>query len=359
MSSVKAGGKDKTTTDKVNLIKSAIENNDWKMYFQFKVDENNAIYTDTTEREIQNWGYTYSLDNNIEPAVGEWKSKVIDELALAKISAYQIESSSQSLSGDVQKEFDTLKDNMKINEYRLENNIEYSVEDIGISALMGETFSLDIWAMLGKGVQLVSTVGLIVIIIAGGIVASEFSSGTIKFLLINPVKRGKILASKYAVVISITFILLLLMYIIFALMGGALSGFENVGASNLSVINGKVVEMSGFLFMAKTYLLASINMVVMATLAFTISSLMRSSAVAIGVSIFAMMGGSIIDSILSQVLKVDWGRYLIFSNIDLVNIAQGNSIYEGQTLGFAIAVLAVHMVVFLLAAWDGFVRREV
>ena len=97
----------------------------------------------------------------------------------------------------------------------------------------------------------------------------------------------------------------------------------------------------------------------MATLAFTISSLMRSSAVAIGVSIFAMMGGSIIDSILSQVLKVDWGRYLIFSNIDLVNIAQGNSIYEGQTLGFAIAVLAVHMVVFLLAAWDGFVRREV
>jgi len=359
MSSVKAGGKDKTTTDKVNLIKSAIENNDWKMYFQFKVDENNAIYTDTTEREIQNWGYTYSLDNNIEPAVGEWKSKVIDELALAKISAYQIESSSQSLSGDVQKEFDTLKDNMKINEYRLENNIEYSVEDIGISALMGETFSFDIWAMLGMGVQLVSTVGLIVIIIAGGIVASEFSSGTIKFLLINPVKRGKILASKYAVVISITFILLLLMYIIFALMGGVLSGFENVGASNLSVINGKVVEMSGFLFMAKTYLLASINMIVMATLAFTISSLMRSSAVAIGVSIFAMMGGSIIDSILSQVLKVDWGRYLIFSNIDLVNIAQGNSIYEGQTLGFAIAVLAVHMVVFLLAAWDGFVRREV
>ena len=359
MFSLKTDNADKETAEKIGLIRKAIENNDWKMYYQYRIDENKAIYTDEEEREAQNWGYKYCLDNNIEPIAGEWKTEVIDELAQAKISAYQAENSPIPLKGDAEREYSTLKDRIKVNEYRLENNIEYIVEDDGLSALLTGDFTFNIWIMLSMGVQLVSTIGLIVIIIAGGIVASEFSAGTIKFLLINPVTRGKILVSKYAVVISISFILLLLMYIIFGFMGGILSGFKDIGASNLSVRNGKVVEVSGFLFMAKTYLLASINMIVMATLAFTISSLMRSSAVAIGVSMFAMMGGSLIDTILSQALKVDWGRYLIFSNIDIVNISQGNSLYEGQTLGFAIAVIVVHMVIFLLTAWDGFVRREV
>lgn len=359
MFELKTDSMDKATTEKINIIKKSIENSDWKMYYQFKIDDNNSIYSSSSDREVQNWGYKYSLDNEIEPIVGEWKSDVIDELALAKISVQRMEESPNTITGEAGKQYNELKESIKINEYRLENDIKYSVKDIGLSFIMGGPSTFDVWVMLGMGVQLISTIGLIVIIIAGGIVASEFSSGTIKFLLINPVKRGKILASKYAVVVSVSFLLLLLMYLVFTVMGGLLSGFENIGASNLSVINGKVVEIPGFLYMAKTYLLGSINMIVMATLAFTVSSLMRSSAIAIGVSMFAMMGGSIIDMILKEVLRVDWGRYLIFSNIDIVNISQGNSLYEGQTQGFAIAILAIHMVIFWLTAWDGFVRREV
>ena len=48
-----------------------------------------------------------------------------------------------------------------------------------------------------------SIVVLLTVIVAAGIVASEFSQGTIKMLLSRPVKRWKILTSKYLTVILI------------------------------------------------------------------------------------------------------------------------------------------------------------
>ena len=96
----------------------------------------------------------------------------------------------------------------------------------------------------------------------------------------------------------------------------------------------------------------------MASLAFALSSLVRSAALAIGVGMFAMLGGNIVISVMS-LLKLDWGRFLIFSNTDLLTIINGNAPFMGQTVGFAVGVIVVHIFTFLLIAWDGFIRREV
>lgn len=100
-------------------------------------------------------------------------------------------------------------------------------------------------------------------------------------------------------------------------------------------------------------------MIVMSTLAFAISSLVRSSALAIGVSLFAMLAGSGGVLFMKNILQIDWVRYTIFANTDLNSIVTGSTPFASQTVGFALLVIAAHMVVFLLTAWDGFVRREV
>ena len=84
---------------------------------------------------------------------------------------------------------------MAINQYRIDNNIspyeEYSI-----------------WSFVRDTSNIIQFVGMFSIIIAGGIVASEYNWGTIKLLLIRPIDRGKILVSKYMAVIAFSLMLL-------------------------------------------------------------------------------------------------------------------------------------------------------
>src|SRR6185312_4031151 len=90
---------------------------------------------------------------------------------------------------------DSIERDMAINQYRIDNNLspyeEYSI-----------------WSFVGDASNMILLVGMFSIIIAGGIVASEYNWGTIKLLLIRPIDRGKILVFKYMAVIAFSLILL-------------------------------------------------------------------------------------------------------------------------------------------------------
>src|SRR5699024_11864309 len=55
-------------------------------------------------------------------------------------------------------------------------------------------------------------IGICLIIVASSIVAREFTSGTIKFLLIRPISRNKVLLSKLFTIILISMMYLLLLF---------------------------------------------------------------------------------------------------------------------------------------------------
>ena len=133
---------------------------------------------------------------------------------------------------------------------------------------------------------------------------------------------------------------------------------DGLGVPLLTVSQGQVHEGSVLLYTLMQYGLNGITMIAMTALAFMISSLMRSSAVAIGIRVASLLGGTMISSILVQ-YGFDWGRYLIFSNLNLSQIAEGYGMYPNQTLGFSVGVLTVYMFLFLFIAYDGFTRREV
>lgn len=343
------------TDNYVNSMDSDIESGNWKGYFQTAVELMDAKVTKDAYSQSNKEMYQYCIDNDIRPDENNWKYKTVLEMKEAESEIKNFDESKKAgayVDSNEYKHFEEIK--VK-SEYRLQNNIKFDISENTSWINSGE---FNFWSVFCTTTMMCSFIGLLVIIIGGGIVSSEFSGGTIKFLLINPVKRWKILFSKYFTTITFGYILIIITYLISAVMSLTVFGADNLSASFISVSDGVAKEIPGFLYVFKNYMLGSVEIVVMASLAFAISSVARSSALAIGVSVMAFFGGNTVMLILSQ-LNISWARYLIWANVDLSGIIEGSGMFMGQTLTSALAVIAVHMVIFLMIAWDGFTRREV
>lgn len=341
------------TEEYVNKIDDDIKSGNWKGYFETACEIAGTI-TDSMGSQSRIEIYKYCLENDIRPDESNWKYNAVTEMKNAESEMQELEAAKAAGQGMDESTYQNDKNTKLKCEYRLKNNISYDISEHNNWMNSGE---FDFWSVFCTTTTLLSFIGLIVIVIGGGIVSGEFSGGTIKFLLINPVKRWKILASKYFTTVTFGFILIAVAFILSAVTTLTIYGGDHISASYISVVDGKISEIPGFVYCIKSYLLSSIEIVVMSTLAFAISSVARSSALAIGISVMAYFSGSTIMLILSQ-LNLSWGRYLIFANVDISRILEGSPMFMGQTVSGAICVIAVHMVIFLLTAWDGFTRRE-
>jgi ABC-2 type transport system permease protein len=228
-----------------------------------------------------------------------------------------------------------------------------------INAWRGANPLPDFWlGFASLPLNTVPLVGLMLIIIAGGIIASEYAGGTIKSLLINPVARWKFLVAKYVTVLSVALILLLILFVSNFIFAGLLFGFSGINVPFLNVVNGEVVRGSALLYVVSLYLLSSVGVIVLATFAFMLSALVRSSALAIGLGVCLFFGGFIVVSML-QFMGFYQARFIFFANTDLIAVMNGTSGFVHHTLTFALVIIAVHMLIFLWTAWDAFTRTDV
>jgi ABC-2 type transport system permease protein len=213
------------------------------------------------------------------------------------------------------------------------------------------------WDGINGSAQLIIIITLFTVIVAGDSLAGEFSSGTIKLLLIRPSSRLKILLSKYLSMILFGLGLLVTLFIVSVLVNGILYQF---GSMDLPLIttneDGQIVEKNMVANLWKTYLLNVISTVMFVTMAFMISAAFRSSAMAIGVSIFALFAGHMLLEVLQ---RYEWSKYLLFANTDLSQYLSGAPFQEGMTLAFSITVLIVYFVIFNLVSWIVFTKRDV
>lgn len=142
-----------------------------------------------------------------------------------------------------------------------------------------------------------------------------------------------------------------------SMLGGAIFfGFEGFNPSTVIMTGDgfEYVPIVGEVMSEYGYRI--VNLIMMTTLAFMISTIFKNSSIAIGVGIFLLMGGSIITGIFSQ---YDWSKYLLFANLDLKMYETGNVLIEGMTLGFSITMLIVYFVVFVALAWIFFNKRDI
>ncbi|MFA1822123.1 ABC transporter permease [Virgibacillus oceani] len=212
------------------------------------------------------------------------------------------------------------------------------------------------WQYVLENAGLVSIISLLTIIVGAGIVSNEYKWGTIKLLLIRPISRSVILLSKFVAVFAFALFTMIFLMLSSLISGAIFFGFEGVnpnivietaqGFEHLPIIT-EILSQYGYKI---------VNLIMMTTLAFAISTIFKNSSLAIGIGIFLMMGGNMIVGIFAE---YDWAKYILFANIDLQQYETGNVLIEGMTLGFSITMLFIYFIVFVLFAWLFFTKRDV
>ncbi|WP_233260476.1 ABC transporter permease [Paenisporosarcina sp. OV554] len=234
-----------------------------------------------------------------------------------------------------------LEKELAISEYRIEKDLEPMDPSGREQSILDSHFML-------------SLVVLLSVIAAAGIVASEFSQGTIKMLLSRPVKRWKILTSKY-----LTTLLFALMLTMISFVASLIAGYlfyDPSGGAILDYRNGAVVEVSYWGRVLALYALQFVGIIVYLTFAFMIGSVFRSSSLAIGLSIFLLFVGPSIVLFLS---KYEFVKYILFTHTDLTGYISGNTFVPGLTWPLSLVVLTIYMLLFLVISFWSFTKRDV
>lgn len=198
---------------------------------------------------------------------------------------------------------------------------------------------------------------LLAVVVASTIIASEFSSGTIKLLLVRPYSRAQILLSKYIVTI---------LYSLLTSMVMAISAFA---ASFLLPHQGLNLPLSADLGSKTALTVASqlfasnlLLMVLYITIAFFFSAVIRSQALAIGVGMGILFSGSILGQILPGIIaKYDWLKWVIFNMLGLNNQVIDSAYQVGGNLSVPVTIVGiiVYIVLIFSATLAIFAKRDV
>lgn len=206
---------------------------------------------------------------------------------------------------------------------------------------------------------------LLVVVVAADIVSSEHSGGTIKLLLTRPVRRWRILLSKYlALLLLVSFIVAataIMGYLISGLIFGyggwempVLTGFSEVNG-NLMTENVHLIPQWQYILMG--YGLAWFSCISVATLSFMVSVLVRSTAASMGIMMAALISGSLLTQLAPTWTSL---KYIAFINLRLTDYLSGKpTMVEGMNLPFSLTVLGIWSLAGLVIAFIVFIRRDV
>lgn len=216
---------------------------------------------------------------------------------------------------------------------------------------------------------------VILIILAGAMMSHEMSTGTIKSLIIAPVKRWKIYLAKYLSLIVTLLLLLLYTYAVTSLTDGLLFGFGSFGRRTF-LVAGNPVTMNYFVFQLLSTLFNVVPLLVITTFAYMLSIVTKNTAASVSVSIGLYLGGSFIHLLL--VSSLSGYEYLVkflpFSNLNLFDkvfytaassgnsagLLWGNIADTGSTsLVFSLFYIIIILVCMISVGLDHFCRRDI
>lgn len=379
-------------------IYNDIKNNDYLSYLKIEMDQNNAQIndfkkqSDILQKELANKDankvqvqksidslnnkintqkklldvLNYRYENKIPIENNNWKSATLDNIVqnihlaceppLSKDEYIQSNNSSVDYSQYIAKynsENKIYTDNINKDWYSLKNNIAQAQFEVlarnSVNSLVG------IYTIIAS---------IMVVIIAGGIVSSEFSKNTIKLLMIRPVSRFKIILSKLLSIFVIGYVILFASVILTTIVSGCIFGFADLAIPTIKMAGSTIVTQNYILSLGLHTLFYSISMVFIGTLAFAISTVTKSTAVAVAVSVLLFIGS------MPMTLLMLSKNYIWFANtpipyINLTSLSMTNdfarlfdsSAILNSTLG-AIELLVLS-VIFAIIAFVYFIKTDI
>jgi ABC-2 type transport system permease protein len=206
---------------------------------------------------------------------------------------------------------------------------------------------------------------LMVMVIAADLVSSERSAGTVKLLLTRPVKRWKVLMSKFIALILSVSIIIFLFGIFSYLISGLVFGYKGWTApimtgftTDAGELNTSAVQMiPQWQYLLMEFSLVWFVAIIVGTITFMLSVLIRSTPVGMGVMLATLISGAILSGMVSS-----WesAKYLFMINLDLTGYLAGKAPpIEGMSLGFSMVVLTIWGVAALFVSFFVFIRQDI
>ena len=336
--------------------------------------------------ENNNWQYFVNNDtNNINESINNIKNSLNASLSNNEKINYE-------------KELFILEEQLKLNEYRIENDVAFGNDYLNdaINAINNSLYSMaeyqysnDIdyqdsvksyyenWYILDNKVDtnnnqtlrsvfvnffneysfLILVFG---IMIAGGIVSDEFSKGTIKSLLIIPHKRSKILLAKYISVLIMLLFIIGIFIVSELLIGGILMGFGSLSIPvvvyNITDSCLEVLNIFGYLILQ---ILANLpQIILLVTLAFACSVIVNSTAFSIVIPFCGIIAAELINAFaLAYDIKIL--NYFVTTNWDFTVYLFGGTSLFGNSLIHAIIVCLVYLIIMLVVTFIVFKKKDI
>lgn len=264
------------------------------------------------------------------------------------------------------KTYSEYKENFLAEQNRAKEEVELGWYSLN-NKIPQEKYTVDSRTMVSNGFEIFVVIsGIVSIILAGSIVSTEFSKGTIRLLLIRPVSRFKILLSKLLSVLIIGFGILVVSIAVYTLSVGAAYGFDGFSISSLKYVDGKVVELGYFAYLMPKLLTSCVSVLFVATLAFMLSTVAKNTAVAVGLSSILYLGSMPIAMILGSLKAGFLAQWVLgYMNLSMFNIMPSFPIMMKEQYSVSLdpqtgmIQLLILTVVFIVVSFVSFTKTDI
>ena len=202
---------------------------------------------------------------------------------------------------------------------------------------------------------------VVVVMIAGTIVSEEFNKGTIKLLLVKPYTRNKILIAKAITTLMMIIFIIVVTLVMQILIGGIIFGFDSLSEPVVAYnFNTNTMEEMNIFANLGVQTLTQLPMIILlATLAFAISTLFTNSTLAITISLLGYMSASIINQ-LAIGYNLQFMKYFVTMNWDLSIYANGALPYmEGMNMTMSIIICVIYFLIMMIPTFIVFKKRNI
>ena len=202
---------------------------------------------------------------------------------------------------------------------------------------------------------------IIVAAVAGSIVSTEFDKGTIKLLLIRPYSRNKILLSKYIVSMFMIIFAILSAFIMQLIIGGIFFGFSslNIPVVIYNFVQNKVMHINLFKYIFDNVLAVLPEFILLATLAFAISTITNVSTLGVALPIVGVGAADIINliAINRNIIPL---KYFVTLNWNFTNYLYGGvNSFPTLSIPFSILICAIYFLIMIITAFIVFNKRNI
>ncbi len=174
-------------------------------------------------------------------------------------------------------------------------------------------------------VSAVNFAAILMVVLASGIISTEFSSGTIRLLVIRPCTRRQIMASKLTAVGIVYVAVVIVMSLLLTLETMIIFGVGDLFAPDIVYIAGRAVDLPFFVMTLERIAVASLATLAYTAVAIILASLTRKNGLAITMSMLVYAFGSTVSMVallLSQAFPnvFGWVVYTPLAYMSLVSI---------------------------------------